>query len=113
MFCPVCLYEYNQGVNQCPDCGEKLVEKIPEEEQGDANLETAELCEVETELDAARLTAMLADQGIYSFIRSNVLPSSGLVLFAFKHRKMGTVIVNKEQLEAAKEVLKDFNSQEE
>lgn len=90
-----------------------LVDKLPEEESGDANLETAELCEVESDLDSARLTSMLTDQGIYSFVRSNVLPSSGLVLFAFKHRKMGTLIVNKEDLEAAKEVLKDFNSQEE
>ncbi len=113
MFCPICLYEYNLEIKLCPDCGEKLVEKLPEEEQGDANLETAELCEVENDLDAARLTSMLADQGIHSFMRSNVLPSSGLVLFAFKQRKMGTIIINKEDLEAAKEVLKDFNTQEE
>lgn len=113
MFCPVCLYEYNEGVAACPDCGEKLVESLPEEPEGDVNLETAELCEVENDLDAQRLTSMLSEQGIYSFVRSNMLASSSLVLFAFKHRKMGTLIVNKEDLEAAKEVLKDFNSQEE
>ena len=31
MFCPSCKYEYNPGVKMCPDCGKKLVEKLPDE----------------------------------------------------------------------------------
>jgi hypothetical protein len=28
LFCPVCKYEYKSGIKVCPDCGEKLVEKL-------------------------------------------------------------------------------------
>lgn len=28
-FCPKCRYEYNWGVNVCPDCDEKLVDRLP------------------------------------------------------------------------------------
>lgn len=31
MFCPKCRFEYNPGIDQCPDCGEKLVDKLEEE----------------------------------------------------------------------------------
>lgn len=33
MFCPKCKYEYNFGVLVCPDCDEKLVEILPEDEK--------------------------------------------------------------------------------
>ena len=30
-FCPKCRYEYNPGVNVCPDCNEQLVSQLPVE----------------------------------------------------------------------------------
>lgn len=30
-FCPNCKYEYVEGKTYCPDCGETLVETLPEE----------------------------------------------------------------------------------
>lgn len=30
-FCPKCRYEYNYGIGQCPDCGARLVDRLPEE----------------------------------------------------------------------------------
>lgn len=30
-FCPNCRFEYKQGIAVCPDCGEKLVESLDEE----------------------------------------------------------------------------------
>ena len=30
-FCPVCKYEYVEGVAKCNDCGENLVDKLPED----------------------------------------------------------------------------------
>ncbi|HDQ26346.1 MAG TPA: hypothetical protein ENN43_06350 [bacterium] len=109
MFCPACRYEYEEGIIECPDCGEKLIEKLPgEEDEYDYEAETAELCEVEDEIEAGAIRAMLTDTGIYSFLRTNFLPSTRMALFALKQRKMGTIIVNKEDLEKAKEVVEDF-----
>ena len=32
MFCPQCRYEYIDNVWICPDCGEKLVDRLPEDD---------------------------------------------------------------------------------
>jgi predicted RNA-binding Zn-ribbon protein involved in translation (DUF1610 family) len=29
-FCPSCGYEYKLGITKCPDCGEKLVDRLPD-----------------------------------------------------------------------------------
>jgi uncharacterized Zn finger protein (UPF0148 family) len=108
MFCPVCLYEYKEGIKVCPDCGEKLVDKLPED-QGEPLLETAELIDVKNEVEAEYIKSVLEDNGIYSFLRSNVLPSSRLSFFSDKQKGIGTIIINKEDLEKAKKILNDLN----
>ena len=30
-YCPACRYEYSPDVKECPDCGAKLVDKLPQE----------------------------------------------------------------------------------
>lgn len=32
-YCPVCEYEYVEGLDKCPDCGAALVDKLPQEEE--------------------------------------------------------------------------------
>ncbi|MEW5924680.1 MAG: DUF2007 domain-containing protein [Candidatus Zixiibacteriota bacterium] len=32
MYCPNCKYEYKDGVDECPECGEKLIDSIPPED---------------------------------------------------------------------------------
>jgi hypothetical protein len=107
MFCPVCLYEYKEDVTKCPDCGSALVKELPEEEEL-PDIEIAELCDVKNEIESEALRAMLADRNIYSFLRTNLLPHSNITLGFFKTRSYGTVMINKEDLKAALEVLKDF-----
>ncbi|MCK5125737.1 MAG: hypothetical protein KAR42_05735 [candidate division Zixibacteria bacterium] len=36
-FCPSCKYEYHEGVDTCPDCGDKLVPFLPVDEVADIN----------------------------------------------------------------------------
>jgi uncharacterized membrane protein (Fun14 family) len=111
MFCPNCLYEYGKGIKKCPDCGADLVDELPPEPEGDANLETAELTDVDNDVEADALRGMLEENGIYSFLKTNVLPHSGIILAGvFGKQKYGTVVINKEDLEKAKKILKDFRS---
>ena len=110
MFCPDCLYEYEKGVIKCPDCGTNLVDELPaEEEKGLPELETAVLADVDNDMEAEALRAMLDSEGIYSFLRTNTLPHTGIVLAGvFGKQNYGTIIINKEDMDKAKKVLKDF-----
>jgi hypothetical protein len=113
VFCPNCLYEYQPGVTKCPDCGVDLVNEDPIKDDGEGDLpdiRVAELTDVNNDMEAQILRDMLTQEGIYSFLRTNLLPHSNVALGFFKQPKYGTIIVNKEDLEKAKEILKDFNS---
>ncbi len=110
MFCPNCTYEYKEGIKVCPDCGIDLVDNLPPEDEGaDPNLETAELTDVDNDMEADAIRAMLDEEGIYSFLKTNLLPHSNVILAGiFGKQKYGTIIINKEDLEKAKEVLEDY-----
>lgn len=32
MFCPICKYEFIEGISECPDCNIQLIESLPKEE---------------------------------------------------------------------------------
>jgi hypothetical protein len=70
--------------------------------------ETAELCEVDNDFEAEAVKNILSQEGIYSFIRNNVMPMTGITLFFFKHRGKGTIIVNKEDFDRAKKIVNDM-----
>ena len=102
-FCDTCGREYDEEVTLCPVCGGK----VGKFDSGIAP-ETAELCEVYDEVEAQAVRNILADNGIYSFIRTNTLPGSRLVLSLFKKRGIGTVIINREDTEKAEKILRDL-----
>jgi len=45
MFCPKCRAEYREGFFECSDCQIPLVHQLPDEQQGDANLELVTVLE--------------------------------------------------------------------
>ncbi len=104
MFCPNCKYEYKEGIFICPDCGEKLIEKLPENKI--LKFDTVELCEVEDEFQAYLITSLLEENEIENFVRENFLPHTRVVMG--EKRKYATIIVNKEKFEKAKEIIKNF-----
>jgi hypothetical protein len=110
VFCPNCLYEYEKGIKKCPDCGAGLVNELPpDDEGGEPNLETAELTDVDNDVEADAIRSMLDEEGIYSFLKTNTLPHSGIILAGvFGKQKYGTIVINKEDLDKAKKVLADF-----
>jgi hypothetical protein len=113
MFCPKCLYEYEKGITKCPDCKVDLVndDPIKDDEEGDLpDIRVAELTDIDNEVQAQVLRDMLMQEGVHSFLRTNILPHSNITLSFFKEQKYGTIIVDREDIKKAKEVLKEFRN---
>jgi hypothetical protein len=70
MFCPNCKYEYLKGVNECPDCGAGLVEKLtetPEENNGE-EVKAVMVFESSNHSDVLFLKSLLEENEIYCVI---------------------------------------------
>ena len=46
MFCPKCRAEYREGFFECSDCQIPLVEQLPEEKEGEPDLELVTVLEI-------------------------------------------------------------------
>ena len=73
-FCPKCRYEYNWGIGTCPDCDERLVEKLPEEPEAVADAVSHEnwtpLVRVISQMKAALVLQGLRAKDIPAVINS-------------------------------------------
>ena len=69
-FCPKCLYEYQPGIDVCPDCNEKLVAEMPVESPVD---ETDE--DVSDWVPLARLTSREYAEMVLTRLRDMQIPS--------------------------------------
>lgn len=77
-FCPKCRFEYREGIEKCPDCDLKLVEKLHEGEQEQCRSE--ELVEIATfpyAAGAEMARVKLAGEGIEAVVTDSA--SSTLV----------------------------------
>jgi len=106
MFCPNCKYEYEKDITTCPDCGEKLVEKLDEEKHPEFDM--AVLTDVNNEIEGITLISMLEEKNVECFLRNNLLPHSRTILSTNPKVSFATVLVNNKKLEQAKEILEDF-----
>ncbi len=72
MFCPVCKYEYKPGITVCPDCGKKLVEKLPQEDRNknSDNINFVPLPSLPGRVYAEMIKDTLDAKGIPCYIRS-------------------------------------------
>ncbi len=68
-FCPNCHGEFEDGVTACPDCGESLVEQLPDESEAESEPLTL-LVTAPDEATAAFWRSVLAEAGIQSPILS-------------------------------------------
>ncbi|MEI7639991.1 MAG: hypothetical protein WCJ46_00565 [bacterium] len=110
MFCIKCTYEYKEGIKVCPDCGANLETKLTEAPNLGVNFDSVVLADVENDIEGEILSGMLKENGVECFIRINYLPFTRLAIGnVFSNgAKYGTILVNKEKIAQAKNILKDF-----
>jgi hypothetical protein len=106
MICPVCKAEYRDYFTECRDCNVELVEELPEDEFPEPETHPEfETIEVEFEAGAIGLIKSVFDQEeiTYFFQKDDSLffTSGGPIL-----------MVRKDQVEKAKEILDDLLDQD-
>lgn len=67
-FCPKCRYEYNPEITTCPDCDERLVTSLPDDE------ETSQEIIYEDWVQVARLTAPQYAQMLLEALQAKGIP---------------------------------------
>ena len=71
MYCPNCKYEYQPGVTVCPDCGKKLVDKLPQDkDKNRENIKFVPLPNLPGRVYAEMIKDTLDAKGIPNYIRS-------------------------------------------
>jgi hypothetical protein len=105
-YCPNCKYEYKDNIEECPDCGAKLVDKLEEE-----TLESIKYVPFRTlpsRLYAEMLKEALENEGIPSIIKEDVI---GGIPYAITLGSYGTtsptgatVWVQEKNLERAEQI---------
>jgi hypothetical protein len=69
-FCPQCRYEYELGIRLCPDCGAKLVDRLPE-----PNAEPLDEHEYKNWVPLANLTSRQMAAMILEGLRAKDIPA--------------------------------------
>lgn len=107
MFCPKCGAEYREGFTQCSDCGIPLVWEEPDEVEADKAdyVEYTEVLRTFSLADVAIIRSLLEDAGIDYFIKDEHFALVRPLV------EPPTLMVNKDQVEEAREILKDLKLQ--
>lgn len=69
-FCPNCRFEYKEGLTECPDCGARLVEKLPVEKPPESP-NFVPLRNLPSRMYAQMLKEALENEGIASMIKGD------------------------------------------
>lgn len=109
MFCPQCDSEYQEGYTRCADCDVALVEELPPEPRGTAEMELEQVYEttdptllpvIKSVLESAGIPYMLEGEGSFA-----MLPLGGGFVNE-RHQALGVEIhVARERAEEARALL--------
>lgn len=105
MFCPKCRSEYKDGVKVCGECEEPLVATLPEKPKrpGEKDVEFVSIVRTFNPKDIATIRSILDDSGIEYYIQGE----NGILVNPLVDP--ANVMVEKEQAEDARELLKDLD----
>ncbi len=103
MFCPRCRSEYREGIRECSDCKAPLVRACPPEPKPEY-VELVEIYSTFNPADIAFIKSILNDAGIKYFFKGE----NSLSLVWPQTREPAKLMVKKEQVGEALELLKDF-----
>ena len=96
MYCPKCKAEYVEGIPVCADCGIALIQELPTEPPlGSAEYE--EIPGVLNASDVALIKSLLDSESLEFYIEGE-----------FSQYGLHRLMVLKEQVDEAKEILKDL-----
>ncbi len=111
LFCPVCKYEYKPGMTVCPDCGEKLVENLPQEKHNkiSENINFVPLPNLPGRVYADMVKETLNAKSIPCYIRSEgvgdayqfpgTTPMGGIRLFVPEDRLEECIAIQRQMLD--------------
>ena len=102
-FCPSCRTEYIPGIERCSDCGETLVDQLPEEDSG-GEFQLVRLHSFPGEVYANMVGEALEHEGIPYLVQKEVLGSTTIVQGATEGAEV-TLYVNQEDFEDAEVIL--------
>jgi len=110
MICPKCKAEYVRGVAVCADCGISLVDRLPEDETGDNEKdsaeETAEYVEIFITFSAAEIAmvkSLLDSAGIDYHLYGEQFAAVRPLVYPAR------LVVRADQCEDAMAILKDLD----
>ncbi len=106
-FCPRCKYEFAEGLDICPDCNAKLVDKIPEEHE--VSIKWVLLSTLSSPIMAEMVKETLENHGIRSFIKTDVLNAAFLAKGTSTAGSFAKIFVPEEDKKSAEEILKSIS----
>lgn len=108
MYCPKCRCEYREGFSECADCHVELIPKLaplPAEPKSIDYVEYKELLSTYSLADIAIIESILDSEKIIYFMQNEEFNT-----LTFSPQPV-RVMVNTDQLDKAKKLLKDFELQ--
>jgi len=108
MFCPVCESEYESGINNCPDDGAQLVERLSSEDgaQDDSEAKFVTLHTLSSPMEAEMVNDIMRQNGVRSVVQSGGNDAFSPVFSAVSPG--AAVLVDERDLDQARELYASF-----